>query len=116
VSPLMVRDLSAVGRTVEKAVVRWSRVLVSVVPACPIGNAMKSTLPQYRLRAAIRGRGEVRVLLVELIFAAEVSAYADLDDDEGALLSVEGGRIGNGGVWDPSYIDEVWGCAMPGLK
>jgi len=33
----MVRDLSTHGRTVEKAAVRLSRVLVSVVPACPIG-------------------------------------------------------------------------------
>ena len=30
---LMVRDLSTDGRTVEKAAVRWSRVLVNVVPA-----------------------------------------------------------------------------------
>ncbi len=100
--PLLVRDTSAVGRTVEKAVVRWSRVLVSVVPACPIENAMKSTRPQY--------------LLVEFIFATKVFAKADLDDDECALLSVEGGRVGRGGVWDPSCIDEVWGCPMSGFK
>jgi hypothetical protein len=31
--PLLARDLSTKGRTVEKAAVRWSMVLVSVVPA-----------------------------------------------------------------------------------
>ena len=31
------------------------RVLVSVVPAWPIGKATNSTRPQYLLRAAIRG-------------------------------------------------------------
>ncbi len=55
VSPLLVLDLTVVGRTVEKAVVRWSRVLVRVVPAWSIGSAMSSTLPQYLRRAAIRG-------------------------------------------------------------
>jgi hypothetical protein len=50
-----VRDLSIDDRTVEKAAVRWSRVLVSVVIAWPIGTAINSTLPQYLLRAAMRG-------------------------------------------------------------
>ena len=35
--------------------VSWSRVMVSVVPAWLMGKAMKSTLPQYLLRAAKRG-------------------------------------------------------------
>jgi hypothetical protein len=52
---LLARDLSADGRTVEKAAVRWSRILVSVVPAWPIGKATNSTLPRYFLRAAMRG-------------------------------------------------------------
>ena len=43
--PQLARDLSTDGRTVEKAAVRWSRVLVSVVPAWPIGKATNSTLP-----------------------------------------------------------------------
>ena len=30
--PLLAHDISTVGRTVETAAVRWSRVLVSVVP------------------------------------------------------------------------------------
>ncbi len=54
-SPLLVLDLSVIGRTVEKAVVSLFRVLVSVVPAWPTGKAMNSTLPQYLLRAATRG-------------------------------------------------------------
>jgi len=45
---------SALGRTVEKAAVRWSRVLVSVVPACPMGMATNSILSQYFLSAVTR--------------------------------------------------------------
>jgi hypothetical protein len=54
-APLLSRDLPTVGRTVEKAAVRCSRVLVSMVPAWPMGKAMNSTRPQYLLRAAMRG-------------------------------------------------------------
>jgi len=54
-APLLARDLSTVGWTVEKAAVRWSRVLVSVVPAWPMGKTINSTRPQYLLRAAMRG-------------------------------------------------------------
>jgi hypothetical protein len=43
--PLLASDLSTNGRTVEKAAVRWFSVLVSVVPAWPIGKATNSTLP-----------------------------------------------------------------------
>ena len=53
--PLLARALSNEGRTVEKAAVRWFRVLVSVVPAWPIGKTTNSTRPHYFLRAAIRG-------------------------------------------------------------
>jgi len=53
-APLPARDLSTLGRTVEKAEVRWSRVLVSVVPAWPMGKAMSSTRPHCLPRAAIR--------------------------------------------------------------
>ncbi len=52
---LLIRDLSTKGRTVEKAAVRWSRVLVSAVPAWPIEKATNSTLAQYLLTAATRG-------------------------------------------------------------
>ncbi len=52
---MLVLDLPVIGRTVEKAVVSWSRVMVSMVPVWPIGKAMSSTLPQYLLRAANRG-------------------------------------------------------------
>jgi len=44
-APLMARDLSTFGRTVEKAAVRLSRVLVSVVPAWPMGKAINYTRP-----------------------------------------------------------------------
>ncbi len=53
--PLLARDLSTVGWTVEKAAVSYSRVLVSVVPAWPMGKAMNSTLPQHLRRAAMKG-------------------------------------------------------------
>ena len=43
------------GAASEKAAVRWSRVGVSVVSACPIGKATNSTRPQYFLRAAMSG-------------------------------------------------------------
>ena len=43
--PLLVRDLSTDGRTVEKAAVRFFRVLVSVVPTWPIEKAINSILP-----------------------------------------------------------------------
>jgi hypothetical protein len=43
------------GRTVEKAAVRWVRVAVRVVPACPMGKATNSTCPQCFLRAAMKG-------------------------------------------------------------
>jgi len=53
--PSRVLVRSGLGRTVENAAVRWSRVLLSVVPACPMGMATNSTHPQYCLRAATRG-------------------------------------------------------------
>jgi hypothetical protein len=67
----------------------------------------------------LEGRDEGGVflgLLVELNVAAEVPAEADLDEDEGALLSIEGGRVGRGSVRDPSCADEVRCCSMPGFE
>ena len=52
---LLARDLSTVSRTVEKVAVRWSRVLVGMVSVWLMGKAMNSSLPQYVLRAAMRG-------------------------------------------------------------
>ncbi len=46
-------------------------------------------------------------LLVELSVGAEVSAKADLDDDEGALFFFKRGRFGRGSVRDPSRVNEV---------
>ena len=42
---LLARDRSTEGLTVEKATMRWSRVLVSMVPAWPMGTATNSTFP-----------------------------------------------------------------------
>jgi hypothetical protein len=114
---MLARDLCTVGRTVEKAAVRWSRVMVSVVPAWPLGKAMNSTQTQYLLSSEGCDEGGVFLgLLVELTLAAEVLAKADLDDDEGAMFFVKRGRVGEGSVWDPSCIDEVRCSAMSGFE
>jgi hypothetical protein len=52
--PLLALVGSTRGRTVEKTAVRWVRVAVRVVPACPMGKATNSTRPQFLLRAAMR--------------------------------------------------------------
>jgi len=52
--PLLAIAWSTLRRTVEKAAVRWSRVLVSVVPACLMKMATDFTLPHYYLKAATR--------------------------------------------------------------
>ena len=54
-APLLSRDLSTFGWTVEKAAVSLSRALVSVVPWWPMGKAINSTCLQYLMRAAKRG-------------------------------------------------------------
>jgi hypothetical protein len=71
--PLLARELSTKGRTVEKAAVRWSRVLVSVVPAWSIGKATNSTLSQYFSESRDEG-GVLLGLLVALNVATEVLA------------------------------------------
>jgi len=53
--PLLVLLWSTFARTVENATVSWSRVLVSVEPACPMEIATNSTRPQYCLSDATRG-------------------------------------------------------------
>ncbi len=65
------------------------------------------------------GRDEGGVLLgllVKLDVAAEVPTKADLDEDEGALHYIEGGRVGRGSFWDPSSVYEVRCCAMSGVE
>ena len=62
------------------------------------------------------GGGVLLVLLVAPNVAIEVPAEADLDDDEGALHFVEGGRVGRGSVRDSSCVDEVQCCAMSGFE
>ena len=77
VEPLLALVGSVLGRTVEKAVTSWVNVLVSVIPAWPIGKAMNSTCPQCLLRAAMRG---AYGLGFELGVAAEVPAESDFDE------------------------------------
>ena len=64
--PLLALVGSTRGRTVEKAAVRWVRVAVRVVPACPMGKATNSTRPQGLLRAAMMG-GYFLVLAYSLV-------------------------------------------------
>ena len=53
--PLLSLACARCGRTAEKEAVGLLRVDVSIVPACPIGKAINSILPQYFLRASMRG-------------------------------------------------------------
>ena len=46
------------------------------------------------------------------LVASEVLAETDLDDDQVALLAVEGGRVYRRCVRDSSGVYEVWGCSM----
>ena len=46
------------------------------------------------------------------LVASEVLAEADLNDDQIALLAVEGGGVQRWGVRDPSGVNEVRGCSM----
>jgi hypothetical protein len=61
------------------------------MPACPIGKATNSTLPQYFLNAEMRR--EYFCVFFELDVTAEVSPKSDLDEDEGALCFVERSRV-----------------------
>ena len=72
VAPMLARLCSTVGRTTEKAAVRCSRVLVSVVPARPMGKAMNSTRSHNIRRAATRG--SIFRSFVDFDVAAEVPA------------------------------------------
>ncbi len=51
------------------------------------------------------------LLLLPLV-ATEVSAEDDLDEEEVALLPLEGGQVRLGVVWDSSGVDEVGGCTV----
>ena len=55
-------------------------------------------------------------LLAAPLVASEVLAETDLEEDQDALLSVEGGQVRLGAVRDSSGVDEVGGCSMPGAE
>ncbi len=67
--PLVALMRSTRGQAVENAAVRWFRVAMSVVPACPMGKAMNYTDPQYFLGAAMRG-------MYMLVLASSLSSHA----------------------------------------
>ena len=62
---------SSQGRMVDKAAVRWVRVAVRVVPACPMGKATNSTRPWCLLRAAMRG--EYFLVLASILVLQPIS-------------------------------------------
>ena len=78
--PMLARDLSTAGRTVEKAAMSWSRTLVSVVLAWPMGKGNELHPSQVSCEGRQEG-GVFLGLLIKLNVAAEVLAEADLDDD-----------------------------------
>ena len=80
-----------VGHVVERVVLAW-----------PMGTAMKFTSPQYRLSDTMSRE-------YFLVFATEVSAKPDINDDEGALFSVEGSRSKGGSVGHSSVAIIVGG-------
>jgi len=51
---LLALACSTLGQTMERAIVRCSRVLISQVSACLMGIATNSIPPQYFLRAVMR--------------------------------------------------------------
>jgi hypothetical protein len=50
-------------------------------------------------------------LLDELVVASEVFAEADLEEDEGTVLTVEGGGVRGGVDWHSSGLDDVRGSS-----
>jgi len=114
-APLLARDLYTVGRTVEKAAVRWSRARGEYGTRVTDGKG--SELHPSPIPSESHDEGGVFLgLLVELNVATEVPAKADLDDDESVMLFVKRGRFGGGSVCDTSSIDEVRCSAMFGVE
>jgi hypothetical protein len=54
-APLLARAFSIVWRTVKKAAVKWSRVLVSVLPAWQMGKAKISSVPNVSREPRLGG-------------------------------------------------------------
>jgi len=113
-APLLARVCSMFGQTVEKAAVRWSRVLVSVVIAWPKGGDDKLYLSTVFLES--RDEGGISRFSFDLGVATKLPAKAVFHDDEGALFSFERGWLWGGVVRDPSCVDEVRSCARTGLE
>jgi len=90
--PMLALVSSTCGRTVEKAVVRCSRV-VCERGACVSDWESDELHPSPLFLEGHDEGGVFLCLLRELDVAAEIFAEADLDDGEGALFLVEGGRV-----------------------
>jgi hypothetical protein len=75
------------------------------------GDGYELHLAPERLELVDEG-GVLDGLLLAPLVASEVLSEADLDDDQVALLAVEGGGVRRWGVRDSSGVYEVRGCSM----
>ena len=50
--------------------------------------------------------------LLDFAWKVEVRTEPHFNQDEGALLLVEGRGVRRGGIRDPSGVDEVWGDSI----
>ena len=75
------------------------------------GDGQEFHLPPYRLTSGDEW-GVLGGLLLNSLVASEVLAYSDLDDDDDALLSVEGAWVRRRGVRYSSAVDKVGGGAV----
>ena len=84
VVPLFALVWYTLEQTVENAAVRWSRVLVSIVSACPIWMATSFYLPRTLLEGRDEGGGVILGLLRVFLVESEVSGEPNFYEDEGA--------------------------------
>ena len=95
-APVQARDLFTVFRTVEKAAVSWSTVLVSVVPAWPMEKTINSTHPLCLLGAAKSGE------YFSVFFSNLMSQLGSMQKPISMMTRVhffsEGDRVGGGSV------------------
>ncbi len=97
------------GRTLARADAKSFAVSMWVVPALPMGMHTTSTLFKCFKRAV--SRGVLVGLLGVFLMAAEVSAEVDFDEDEGAVIPVEGVDLGGRVGRQSSCVDDVGGSS-----
>ena len=75
------------------------------------GDGQELYLPPHLLES-VDEWGVVCGILLEPLVAPKVLAESDLDNDEDALLAVEGVQVRRWGVWYSSDVDQVGGGAV----